>query len=75
MPKGANTSMPRAAPPCRRWATAHPDVLAAMHAQLDQLAYAHTSFFTTDVAEQLADELIGSRAGRHEPCLPRERRF
>jgi adenosylmethionine-8-amino-7-oxononanoate aminotransferase len=36
----------------------HPDVLAAMHAQLDQLAYAHTSFFTSRVAEQLADELI-----------------
>ena len=27
----------------------HPDVIAAMHAQLDQLAYAHTSFFTTRV--------------------------
>jgi len=37
---------------------AHPDVLAAMHAQIDRLAYAHTSFFTTAVAEQLADELI-----------------
>jgi adenosylmethionine-8-amino-7-oxononanoate aminotransferase len=36
----------------------HPDVLAAMHAQIDRLAYAHTSFFTTDVAEQLADHLI-----------------
>ena len=36
----------------------HPDVLAAMHAQLDQLAYAHTSFFTTRVAEELADHLI-----------------
>ena len=36
----------------------HPDVLAAMHAQIDKLAYAHTSFFTTDVAEQLADHLI-----------------
>jgi adenosylmethionine-8-amino-7-oxononanoate aminotransferase len=35
----------------------HPDVLAAMHAQLDQLAYAHTSFFTTQVAEELADDL------------------
>ena len=33
----------------------HPDVLAAMHAQLDQLAYAHTSFFTTEAAEALAD--------------------
>ncbi len=39
---------------------AHPDVLAAMHAQIDRIAYAHTSFFSTPVAEELADELIGS---------------
>ncbi len=39
---------------------AHPDVLAAMHAQIDRLAYAHTSFFTTEVAEQLADQLIAT---------------
>ena len=37
---------------------AHPKVLAAMHTQIDQLAYAHTSFFTTEVAERLADRLI-----------------
>src|SRR5262252_5509634 len=37
---------------------AHPDVLAAMHAQIDRIAYAHTSFFSTEVAEQLADRLI-----------------
>jgi adenosylmethionine-8-amino-7-oxononanoate aminotransferase len=36
---------------------AHPDVLAAMHAQVDALAYAHTSFFTSAVAEELADQL------------------
>ena len=36
----------------------HPDVLAAMHAQLDKLAYAHTSFFTTQVAEELGDDLV-----------------
>jgi adenosylmethionine-8-amino-7-oxononanoate aminotransferase len=36
----------------------HPAVTAAMHEQLDKLAYAHTSFFTTEVAEQLADTLI-----------------
>ncbi|ODT46141.1 MAG: hypothetical protein ABS59_15145 [Methylobacterium sp. SCN 67-24] len=36
----------------------HPDVLAAMHAQIDKLAYAHTSFFTSDAAEELADHLI-----------------
>lgn len=38
----------------------HPDVLAAMHAQIDRLAYAHTSFFTTEVAEELASVLIDS---------------
>jgi adenosylmethionine-8-amino-7-oxononanoate aminotransferase len=36
----------------------HPDVLAAMHAQLDKLAYAHTSFFTTPVAEELGEDLV-----------------
>jgi len=36
----------------------HPEVLAAMHAQIDRLAYAHTSFFTTEVAEELAAHLI-----------------
>jgi adenosylmethionine-8-amino-7-oxononanoate aminotransferase len=36
---------------------AHPDVLAAMHAQLDRLSYAHTSFFTSGPAEELADDL------------------
>jgi adenosylmethionine-8-amino-7-oxononanoate aminotransferase len=36
----------------------HPDVLAAMHAQIDRVAYAHTSFFTTEVAEELADTLV-----------------
>lgn len=36
----------------------HPDVLAAMHAQIDRLAYAHTSFFTTEVSERLADRLV-----------------
>jgi adenosylmethionine-8-amino-7-oxononanoate aminotransferase len=35
----------------------HPDVLAAMHAQIDRLAYAHTSFFTSEPAEALADQL------------------
>jgi adenosylmethionine-8-amino-7-oxononanoate aminotransferase len=37
---------------------AHPDVLAAMHAQIDRIAYAHTSFFSTGVAEELADRLV-----------------
>ena len=38
----------------------HPDVRAAMHAQIDEIAYAHTSFFTTRVAEALADTLIAT---------------
>lgn len=42
---------------------AHPDVLAAMHRQIDQLAYAHTSFFTSDVVEQLADHLTRTAPG------------
>jgi adenosylmethionine-8-amino-7-oxononanoate aminotransferase len=36
----------------------HPDVLAALHSQLDTIAYAHTGFFTTEIAERLADRLI-----------------
>src|SRR5690606_20662021 len=36
----------------------HPDVVAAMHVQIDKLSYAHTSFFTTDGAEELADTLV-----------------
>ncbi len=41
----------------------HPEVLAAMRAQLDKLAYAHTSFFTSEAAEALGDELI-----KHAPA-------
>jgi adenosylmethionine-8-amino-7-oxononanoate aminotransferase len=36
---------------------AHPEVLAAMHAQIDKLAYAHTAFFTSEASEALADQL------------------
>jgi adenosylmethionine-8-amino-7-oxononanoate aminotransferase len=39
----------------------HPDVIRAMHEQIDRIAYAHTSFFSTAVAEELADHLV-SRA-------------
>ena len=48
----------------------HPDVLAAMHAQIDQLAYAHTSFFTTQVAEELAQEtflMVWRKANQFDP--------
>ncbi|AJY52006.1 aspartate aminotransferase family protein [Halomonas sp. KO116] len=37
---------------------AHPEVLAAMRDQIDNLCYAHTGFFTTDAAEELAEKLV-----------------
>lgn len=37
---------------------AHPDVLAAMHAQVDHLVYAHTAFFSSEPAEELAAHLV-----------------
>ncbi|HET9903720.1 MAG TPA: aspartate aminotransferase family protein [Xanthobacteraceae bacterium] len=42
----------------------HPDVLGAIRAQLAELEYAHTSFFTTQVAEDLADTLVADAPGR-----------
>ena len=66
----------------------HPEVLAAIHKQLDALAYAHTSFFTTDAAEELADRLIddapagmggvyfcGSGSEAIEACLKMARHY
>lgn len=35
------------------------EVLDAMRAQMDAIAYAHTSFFTSDAAESLAHRLVG----------------
>ncbi len=35
-----------------------PDVRAAIHGQLDHVAFAHTGFFTSEPAEELADLLI-----------------
>ena len=37
-----------------------PDVRAALHAQLDRLAFAHTGFFTSEPAENLADMLVAA---------------
>jgi adenosylmethionine-8-amino-7-oxononanoate aminotransferase len=42
---------------------AHPDVLAAMHAQIDRNAYSHTAFFTSDAAEALAAHLAAHAPG------------
>ncbi|TVQ32443.1 MAG: aspartate aminotransferase family protein [Geminicoccaceae bacterium] len=36
----------------------HPKVRAAIKSQVDQLAFAHTGFFTTEIMERLADRLI-----------------
>ncbi|MEI9426196.1 aspartate aminotransferase family protein [Mesorhizobium sp. Cs1299R1N3] len=36
----------------------HPAVLAALHVQLDKLAYAHTGFFTSEIAERLGERLV-----------------
>ena len=46
----------------------HPDVIAAMHSQADRLAYAHTSFFTSDVAEALADRLVADAPAGISHC-------
>ncbi|MRW94833.1 aspartate aminotransferase family protein [Duganella sp. FT80W] len=41
----------------------HPEVLAAMHAQIDRTAYAHTAFFTCEAAEHLAARLASDAPG------------
>ncbi|WP_370153447.1 aspartate aminotransferase family protein [Ferrovibrio sp.] len=38
----------------------HPDVTRVLQEQAGRIAYAHTSFFTTEPAEQLADYLVGT---------------
>src|SRR3954453_21061387 len=40
----------------------HPRVVEAIRRQAGQLAYAHTGFFSTEPAEELAEMLVG-----HEP--------
>ncbi|XYK78681.1 MAG: aspartate aminotransferase family protein [Labrenzia sp.] len=40
-----------------------PDVTAAIKGQVDQIAFAHTGFFTSEPAEQLADLLIDHAPG------------
>ncbi|MEO7493883.1 MAG: aspartate aminotransferase family protein [Massilia sp.] len=45
----------------------HPDVIGAMHRQIDRIAYAHTGFFTTEASEELAGRLVaGAPAGLSE---------
>ena len=42
---------------------AHPRVIEAIKSQLDTIAYAHTSFFTTEVSETLAETLAQAAPG------------
>ena len=39
----------------------HPRIIEAVKAQLDQMAFAHTGFFTNDAAEELA-EILSTKA-------------
>jgi adenosylmethionine-8-amino-7-oxononanoate aminotransferase len=41
----------------------HPKVIEAIKAQLDQMAYAHSGFFTNEASEKLADFLIEKAPG------------
>jgi hypothetical protein len=41
----------------------HPKVTAAIKRQLDDIAFAHSSFFTTEAAERLADHLAARTPG------------
>jgi adenosylmethionine-8-amino-7-oxononanoate aminotransferase len=47
----------------------HPAVLEAMQAQLGRLAYVHSSFFTSDASEQLAERLSSLAAGSLEAAM------
>ena len=47
----------------------HPDVIAAIQKQVEKLPYAHTSFFTTDVLEELADTLVEGAPGMGKVML------
>ena len=41
----------------------HPKIINALHEQLDVLAYAHTSFFSSEPAEKLATKLVTNAPG------------
>jgi len=41
----------------------HPKIIKALHEQLDVLAYAHTSFFSSEPAEKLATKLVTNAPG------------
>ena len=47
----------------------HPAVVDAICSQVGTLPYAHTSFFTTDVMEELADKMVGAAPGMDRVLL------
>ncbi len=47
----------------------HPAVIEAIQRQVETLPYAHTSFFTSDVAEALADTLVEAAPGMGRAML------
>ena len=47
----------------------HPAIVKAIHAQVEKLPYAHTSFFTTDAMEALADTMVASAPGMEKVLL------
>ena len=47
----------------------HPAIVAAVQQQVQQLPYAHTSFFSTDVMESLADRLVDAAPGMDSVLL------
>jgi len=47
----------------------HPAIIEAIQKQVAQLPYAHTSFFTTDVLEELAETLVKGAAGMGKVLL------
>jgi hypothetical protein len=47
----------------------HAEVIAAIQKQVEKLPYAHTSFFTTDVLEELADTLVDGAPGMGKVML------
>ena len=53
----------------------HPRVIEAIKQQASKLAYAHTAFFSSEPAEELAEKLVGHEPGGLCLCLLRQRRL
>ncbi|NCF72319.1 MAG: aspartate aminotransferase family protein [Gammaproteobacteria bacterium] len=47
----------------------HPAIIEAIQKQVEKLPYAHTSFFTTDVLEELAETLVTGAPGMSKVLL------